>query len=333
MKAYEMLPASMSGSGGCGAKKPKPYEIPPASWVAGKGLGGINRGSVSGGKSGGCGCGGSCGDKGKKAKPKMGKWPLATVFPPLSSWNQGKGRGKSSIFPTSAGVVQLGPGQSPGASLCAALAGQISDLRDEINRRYDQYGDDRDAVERLVQQMGEFCDGDMPTSDLQAICNALSNAIGTLTGDEASAMAAMANACSCSLPYAQCAPGTRYSGEDFQTVQLFACLTLQQGIDKIERELEEERQMSLEWHYRYDIAPLQQRLQAMELSYTECASAAARWPWPPTPPGDPSTCGELRGRPLKCLICCSEQCGPLDWGNSCYDDCSREQCGLPPTLP
>ena len=55
MKAYEILPAGMTGSAmddGGGAKKPKPYEILPGAGAAAQGLGG---------KSGGCKCGGSCG--------------------------------------------------------------------------------------------------------------------------------------------------------------------------------------------------------------------------------------------------------------------------------
>lgn len=53
MKAYEILPAGMTGSamdGGSGAKKPKAYEILPGAGAAAQGLGG---------KSGGCGCSGS----------------------------------------------------------------------------------------------------------------------------------------------------------------------------------------------------------------------------------------------------------------------------------
>ena len=50
MKAYEILPAGMTGSamdGGSGAKKPKPYEILPGAGTAAQGLVGWMKGSSS----------------------------------------------------------------------------------------------------------------------------------------------------------------------------------------------------------------------------------------------------------------------------------------------
>lgn len=248
-------------------------------------------------------------------------WNGDVTFQAGSNWSPGKGSTRPTIkFPSDG--LQLGPGQSPGASLCAALRGEIEDLRAEINRRYEQYGRDRDAIVRAAQGRSEICG--MSSSNQQEICNALSRAVGSLTGNAASAMNHLASRCSCSLPNAPpCEAGPIYRGGDFQTAQFLACLLLSQGIEEIEARIERERRQSLQWHYRWDIAPLEEYLRGLELRYQRCAGIDAKSTVPP-PYVFPCTraCANwnLHGYST-CRACCTTNCG--------FRGCQSEV----PTLP
>jgi hypothetical protein len=73
MKAYEILPAGMTGSamkGGGDVKEPKPYEILPGAGVAEQGLGGKGRACGGGAKAGEFGC--SCSASGRSGTPLPG---------------------------------------------------------------------------------------------------------------------------------------------------------------------------------------------------------------------------------------------------------------------
>jgi hypothetical protein len=112
MKAYEILPAGMTGSamdGGSGAKKPKPYEILPGPGVAAQGLVGWTKGASSIARGvathGAFGkqaiglpydpAGASPAHRGKSA-PTMGKQPKSyEILPGSETTAQGHG-GKSS---------------------------------------------------------------------------------------------------------------------------------------------------------------------------------------------------------------------------------------------
>lgn len=321
MKAYEILPPSMTGNamdGGIGAKKPKPYEILPEAGAAAQGLGG---------KSGGCGCGGSCGggDRGQSVNASLaaGKWSTAAAFPAVSAGIMEKRSATSATLPT--GALQLGPGQSPGASLCAALGQEIEDLRAELSRRYMQYGPRLPDVRNAVEASQRLCNGN--SSNLSDLCSRLNLALAAAQdGRTASGLFHLANMCSCALPFAlPCGEGvtplSAVAG-GAETARILGCLLARQAIDRIEQDIERQRQMSLQWHYRYDIAPMEDSLRALEAQLRDCEQSNIS---PSGFPGDCTTdCRDWMSRGyVSCARCCSHRCN----NQPAFVSCCTTNCG------
>jgi len=208
--------------------------------------------------------------------------------------------------------------------LCAALAQEISDLRDEINRRYMQYGNRESDVRRIAGAKQDACNGN-PRGMID-VCNELVIAQSRAEdGRTASALFAVANACGIAQGIAQrsMSPLTQGIGAAFM------CLAAQRAIEEIERALERQRQMSLQWHYRYDIEPQEQRLRGLEAQLRDCNDAGLRpqSPWPV-----PSDCAGDCTNPLwdwwdrgysSCSNCCSRRCpNMIDW-SVCNRQCEN----------
>jgi hypothetical protein len=127
MKAYEILPAGMTGS----AKTPKPYEILPGQGIATQGLGG-----KSGGCGGGCGCSGKCG--GSSGEPLIGTGWLATDSIPgvvlaESAYLRGASSGVTGQAPIFAAKAPFDPRSGDG---CASLRDRMDAARRRLSKAW-----------------------------------------------------------------------------------------------------------------------------------------------------------------------------------------------------
>ena len=299
MKAYEILPAGMTGSamkGGGDVKEPKPYEILPGAGVAEQGLG----------AKGGCGCGGSCGG-GDGGLSKGNRWQTPPQAASAASLGESK-LGDADL----GGIARLGPGGSGyGARPCWFIESRIIGLRAEIADRRRRFGPRIDEISNAWLIARQACNSPEGVDVCHWIGEVLTNSgRGHIDWNRDLLRYNQLNSM-----YLECQAGQGNTATR-QVYRFLVCQVLRETAVRLETAAVQAQPPGDRIDYQYDIWPLEQEVLSLESQLRICEHSATG-----TSGGEVSTqCGKFcHGQP-NCPLCCDTSCFPEEV-DSCKSGC------------
>lgn len=319
MKAYEILPAGMTGSAmdDGGAKKPKPHEILPGAGVAAQGLGG---------KHGGCGCGGSCvgGDGGLSKEPM---WQTPPQFASAALFGASK-LGDVDL----GGISRLGPGGSGyGARPCWFIESRIIGLRTEIADRRRRFGPRIDEVSNAWLIARQACN----SAEGADVCHWIGEVLTNSGRGGINWNLDLGRYNQLNRMYLECQAG-QGNAATRQVYRLLVCQVLRETAVRLETAAVQAQPPEGRVDYQYDIWPLEQEALALEAQLRVCEQVNTS-PSKPEPFASCSLIGSggcSQGRKRCSYGDCDDggsgcdrniSCGPGNWDPACpaSSNCGR----------